>query len=336
VTRTVTGHDPAMPARPGEVGLVPEYALLQLLSGATAPTILAGTDYALVLRYTWLPTAAAVKSPSRAGRLDRLRRALTSTDVTAALNEARLRPPNGDEPPPGAKGQLPGLARDRMRVLGPHHVDHVLATWYEQDRRTNLLAVIDVSGSMGQLAPGSQTRLIDIVREGCRSLGRLLPDDSRVGIWEFGAALDPPRDYRVLLPTRPLAGGHRAALEAALGKLAPRRTGTGLYDTILAAYVAARNEYQPGVSNQVLLFTDGRNEADPGSITLAQLTASLQRTHDPARPIQLSVVAFGQKEEANLLKRALEPVDGYVAELSTADDVAAAFIHVAAGLLHDH
>jgi hypothetical protein len=335
VTRTVTGHDPALPVRPGEVGLVPEYALLPLLSDGMPPTVLAGSDYAVVLRYTWLPTAAAVKDPSRASALDRLRRALTGTDVTGALNEARLRPPNADRPPPGGPVQLPGLARERMRVLGPHHVDHVLATWYERDRRTNLLAVIDVSGSMGQLAPGSRRKLIDIVQEGCRELGRLLPDDSRVGIWEFGAALDPPRDYRVVLPTRPLAKGHRAALNAAIGRLTPRPTGTGLYDTILAAYVAGRNTYQPGVSNQVLVFTDGRNEADPGSITLAQLTAALQRAKDPARPVQLSVVAFAQKEEAKLLERAVEPVDGYVAELSTAQDVAAAFIHVAAGGVHD-
>jgi hypothetical protein len=333
-TRTVTGPDPALPIRPGEVGLVPEYALLPLLSGGTAPAVLAGGDYAVMLRYTWLPTADAVKDPSRASALNRLREALTGTDVTAALNDARLRAPNVNEPPPGANVQLPALARQRMGVLKPHHVDHVLASWYERDRRTNLLAVIDVSGSMGQRAPGSPAKLIDLVREGCRTLGRLLPDDSRVGIWEFGVALDPPRDYRVLLPTAPLSQPHRAAMGGAVDRLAARRTGTGLYDTILAAYVAARDTFKPGVTNQVLIFTDGRNEADPGGITLAQLTAGLERAKDPARPVHLSVVAFGQKEEAKLLSSAVKPVDGYVEELSTAEQVAAMFIHTAAGGLH--
>lgn len=333
VTRTVTGRDPALPVGRGEVGLVPEYALLPRL-GATPPAVLSGTDYAVMLRYTWLPTTAAVKDLSRVAALDRLRTVLTGMAGVAALGEARLRAPGGDGPPPGADVQLPALARERMAVLGPHHVDHVLATWYAPDRRTNLLAVVDVSGSMGQPAPGSGAKLIDLVREGCRALGRLLPDDSRVGVWEFGIALDPPRDYRVVLPTAPLAAGHRAAMDAAVGRLAAQQTGTGLYDTILAAYIAGRDAFEPDVSTQVLIFTDGRNEGDAQGMTLAQLTAGLQRAKDPARPIHLSVVAFGQRQEAKLLADAVKPVDGYVADLATADEVTAVFIHTAAGGLH--
>jgi Bacterial extracellular solute-binding protein/von Willebrand factor type A domain len=333
LTRTVTGRDPALPARPGEVGLVPEHALLPLLTGANRWSVLPGSDYALMLRYTWLPTAAAVRNPSRAKLLDRLRDALTSAEIRAALKEVGLRAPNADGSPAGDV-ELPKLAPKRMRVLGPHHVDHVLATWYKQDRRTDLLAVIDVSGSMGQRAPGSTKTLIELVREGCRGLGRLLPDNSRVGIWEFGTDLDPPRDYRVLLPTAPLSTEHRAAMNAAIGRLAPKRTGTGLYDTILAAYVAARETFKPGMPNQVLVFTDGLNQANPRGITLAQLRAGLERAKDPARPVHLSVVAFGRKEEANLLSRAIEPVDGYVDDVSTAEEVSAVFIHVAAGGLH--
>jgi hypothetical protein len=336
VTRAVTGRDPALPVRPGEVGLVPEYALLPLLGdAAAAPTVLSGSDYAVMLRYTWLPTAAAVDNPSRAAAVKRLRDALTGTAATAALRQARLRAPNADAPPPGAAKQLPALAGDRLGALKPHHVDHVLAIWYPQDRRTNLLMVIDVSGSMGQPAPGSRRKLIEIVREGCRELVGLLPDASRVGIWEFGAELDPPRDHRVLLAGAPLAPAHRAATDAAIGRLAPRHTGTGLYDTILAGYIAARDAYEPGVPNHVLVFTDGRNEADPRGVTLAQLTASLERAKDPGRPVQLTVVAFGQRPEAKLLSDAVKPVNGYVDQIATAEEVSAAFIHVAAGGLHD-
>ncbi|GAA4468111.1 substrate-binding and VWA domain-containing protein [Phytohabitans houttuyneae] len=333
VTRTVTGGDPALPKQAGEVGLVPEYALLPRL-GATAPAILSGSDYAVMLRYTWLPTTAAVKDLSRVAALERLRNALTGVPGAAALGEARLRGPGVDRPPAGADVELPALARVRMGVLGAHHVDHVLATWYPPDRRTNLLAVVDVSGSMGEQAPGSGAKLIDLVREGCRALGGLLPDDSRVGIWEFGIGLDPPRDHRVLLPTAALSAPHRAAMDAAVGRLAARKTGTGLYDTILAAYTAGRDAYEPGISTQVLVFTDGRNEGDPQGITLAQLTAGLQRAKDPARPVQLSVVAFGQRQEAKLLAGAVEAVDGYVADLTTAEEVTAVFIHTAAGGLH--
>src|SRR4029453_10749818 len=105
------------------------------------------------------------------------------------------------------------------------------------------------------------------VRPGVRWMENLLPDDSRVGLWEFGAQLDPPRDYRPLLAPGPLNAAHRQATVNACGRLKTYSTGTGLYDTILAAYNAAKQTYRPGVPNRVLLFTDRLNQ-HKSSITL--------------------------------------------------------------------
>ncbi len=88
------------------------------------------------------------------------------------------------------------------------------------------------------------------------------------------------------------------------------------------------------MSNQVLVFTDGRDEDDPDGISMAELTANLTAAQDPARPVQLSVAAFGDRPEAEQLAKALEPVEGYVDAVSTAADVEAVFIHTAAGGLH--
>ncbi len=44
-TRTVPGTLPALPDRPGEVGLVPEYALLAAKRTAEDAAVLAGTDH---------------------------------------------------------------------------------------------------------------------------------------------------------------------------------------------------------------------------------------------------------------------------------------------------
>ena len=198
----------------------------------------------------------------------------------------------------------------------------------------NLLIVVDISGSMAAPPPGSTTPLIDLIRLGCQSVGTLLPDNAAIGLWEFGVALDGPRDYRIALPTGPLTGSQRQALSAAVNGLTSRRIGTGLYDTMLAAYQSARDSYQPGVPNQVLLFTDGHNEGDPNSITPAQLAAKLAAAKDPARPVELNIVTFGQPADVAVLKDAVKPVDGYVAAIHSADEVAAVFIHVAAGGLH--
>jgi hypothetical protein len=250
------------------------------------------------------------------------------------LEAAGLRTAGGQPPSAATAAGLPDVTAAALEVLGPHHVEHVFATWYLADRRCDLLVVIDVSGSMAAPAAGSGRPLIDLVREGTNRLGELLPDDSQLAVWEFGSQLDPPRDHRVLLPRAPLTAEHRQALAGVTAAMAAQQTGTGLYDTLLAAYLAGRESYRPGVPNHVLLFTDGRNEDDPGSLTAEGLTEALTAANDPARPVQLTVVTFGAEPQADLLTAVLKPAAAYVDPISTADDVSAVFIHVAAGGLH--
>jgi Bacterial extracellular solute-binding protein/von Willebrand factor type A domain len=331
-TRIVTDGSPALPKTAGEVGIVPEYALLPTL-GTTGKDLvtLPGTDHTAMLRYTWLPTASGVAKPDRAAALERLRRELTGQSAQAYMRTADLRTPGASQ---AADGSVPAPTAKPLDLLAPHHVDHIFATWYPEDRRTNLLVVVDVSGSMAAHTAGSKETRIALVRQGCQTLNGLLPNDSRMGLWEFGSKLDGARDYRSLLGMADLDSNHRRSLTAAIGQLAAQQTGTGLYDTILAAYTSARDAYQPGVPNQVLIFTDGRNEADENSLTAAQLSAALGRTADPKRPVLLSVVTFGKAADANAVDNALKPVTGYVDRLATAQEVAAVFIHVAAGGLH--
>lgn len=336
-TRIVTDGSPALPARPGEVGVVPEYALLPTLDGPGSDlTAVPGADHTAMLRYTWLPLAAAAGDPVRAAALKRLHAELTGPAAAAYLKGANLRVPGASEAPDGSDGRLPPPKAKPLDLLKPHHVDHVFTTWYAGDRRTNLLVAVDVSGSMAAATPGSTASRIELVRQGCRSLAGLLPDDSRMGLWEFGSELDGKRDHRQLLGMADLDDGQRKSLSGAIDKLTAKKTGTGLYDTILAAYTSARDAYRPGVPNQVVIFTDGRNESDPGSPTAAQLAGRLRAAADPDRPVHLSVVTFGKAADAKVVEDAVKPVDGYVDVLTTADEVAAVFIHVAAGGLHHH
>jgi hypothetical protein len=335
VTRTVAGPSAALPGNPGEVGLVPEYALMPgLASVDPGLTFLAGRDHVAMLRYTWVPSAVAARDPQRTAALDRLLAALTGTAVAPALRSAGLRPRDGGSPPDGTAGRLPALTAEAYPTLPAHNVAHVFATWYPASRKMSLLLVTDVSGSMDKPAPGTPTPLIDLVRQGCRTVGELLPDDAQLGFWEFGVGLDPPRNYRVLVPIEPLIDSHRADLANSLASLAAKKTGTGLYNTIIDAYTAARDHYQPGVPNQVMIFTDGNDEGDPHTITAAQLAAQLTGAKDPVRPVQLSVVTFGKPADSGSLTDAVKPVDGYIEPLNSGDQVAATFIHLAAGGLH--
>ena len=152
---------------------------------------------------------------------------------------------------------------------------HVLTTWHPDRRRANLLVVVDVSGSMADPAPGTKKPLISLVSQGVEQVGALMPDDSRVGLWEFGARLDAPRDYRVIVADRPLDAVQRDRLNAAARKLKALNTGTGLYDTILAAYRAQLANFSSDMPTEVMVFTDGRNEDDPNSISLTALRKAL-------------------------------------------------------------
>jgi hypothetical protein len=333
-TRIVTGADPALPQKAGEIGIVPEYALLPDAGATSGRTVLPGKDHTALLRYTWLPVAAAVSDPGRSAGLEQLRRRLTDSGSAAYIKAAGLRTPEAGQGAGGTGDPLPAPTAKPFEVLGPHHVDHVFATWYAADRQTNLLVVVDISGSMGAKAAGSSSSRIDLVKQGTRSVAGLLPDASRMGLWEFGSKIDGNRDYRSLLGMSALTRNHRRALSGAVDKLDARETGTGLYDTILAAYTSARDAYQDSVPNQVLVLTDGRNEADEGSLTAAQLSANLRKAADDKRPVMLSVVTFGKASDAKAIEDALKPVDGYVDNLTDANEVAAVFIHVAAGGLH--
>ena len=333
-TRTVSGTEPALPSQPGEVGLVPEYVLLSAKPTTEDAAVLAGTDHTAVLRYGWLPTAAAVADPVRKAGLERLLAALKSPSAAKAYTAAGLRRPNADTAPRQGDLRLPRLTAEPLEVLKPHHVDHVFAAWYVQDRRSSILLAVDVSGSMGQPAPGTSTPLINLVQQGCLAVGRMLPDQSSLGLWSFGSQLDPPRDYRVLLSTAQLTDGQRAGLAAAVNRLTAERTGTGLYDTILAAYKAATASWRADEANQVVVFTDGRNEDDPVSISVQQLATELKKAADPKRPVELTVVAYGKLPEVATLEKAVGGVNGYVSSVQTPAEVSAAFLHAAASGLH--
>lgn len=327
--RTVRGSGPAMPRAATEVALVPEYALPA--DSGRRFTVLAPRDRAAALRVGWLPTARGARDRDTARGVELLEAALRGDAGTAAIRRAGFRPAGSSAP---ASRRWPAVPASSFGVLEPHHVEHVFATWYRADRRANLLIVVDVSGSMVHPPPGGDRALIVTVREACRTVGRLLPDNARLGLWEFGSQLDGARDHRVLLPAAALTRERRRALDDALGRMVARRTNTGLYDTILAAYRANARTALPGVRNQVLVFTDGRNEGDPDSISAGTLRRKLAAAARTQPETALSVLAFGSAADARSVSAAIRSVDGQVIRARTGDDVRAAFMHLVSGGLH--
>ena len=159
--RMVTGSAPAFPQTSSEVAVVPEYALLR--SGrADDYNVTAPTDATGMMRFTWNPTAAAAADPDRAGcartRCTTRRRAPTRPlrwpRMICAAYRAAERVRAGTTPAP-----LPAQHGKSLATLSQHHVWHVLTTWHPDQRKANILVVVDVSASQGNTAPGSNLPL---------------------------------------------------------------------------------------------------------------------------------------------------------------------------------
>jgi Bacterial extracellular solute-binding protein/von Willebrand factor type A domain len=331
--RTVAGTAPAFPNSSGEVGIVAEYALLSGAADRYNVSVPGGAE-SPYLRYTWHPTVTGAAQNGQA--LSRLQSALTSAAGRTALAGQHLRP--GDRTPipatAGARASLPDPPGEPTPVIAEHYLYHVLTTFHPSRRKANILVVIDVSGSMGKSAPHSSQSLIAVVRSGVSQLTDLMPATSHIGLWEFGSRLDGRRDYRSLVPTGKLSVAQRKAVDGAADHLKARATGTGLYDTILAAYRHQQDNFQPGMPNEVLVFTDGKDQDDPGGISLASLRSSLAAA-DPGRHVQVGVLGFGNQLPITSLTHALGPVDGQVDRLTNTPDVIGAFVHaVSGGLTH--
>ncbi len=231
----------------------------------------------------------------------RLLAAMSAPDGRAALAARGFRDPTASPRPEldatsGVQGSVsaqPGgpTGDDITRLLG----DVALS-----NEPSQLLAVLDISGSMASVVPGAggATR-IDLARAAAsRGLG-LFPATSKIGVWEFSRKIDGANDYRELVPLSPVDDDRLQAVLQGI-QIVPDG-GTGLYDTTLAAVRAVRAAWDPDRVNSVLLLTDGQND-DLGSISLDQLLATLQAEQDPAKPVPVIAIGFGPDTDAAALQ----------------------------------
>jgi Ca-activated chloride channel family protein len=180
-------------------------------------------------------------------------------------------------------------------------IGQTLNTWSAVTQAGRILAVIDVSGSMKTpvATAGGKTREQVTVEAAAGGLG-LFGDDWSVGLWTFSTKMDGNIPYRQLVGIGTLSS-QRAQLAAALANVVPTSGDTGLYDTVLGAYKAVQQNWDPGKINSVVLMTDGQND-NPGGLTLDQLTTQLKKIADPAKRVQVIAIGIGEASQAELEK----------------------------------
>ncbi|MEW2428203.1 substrate-binding domain-containing protein [Micromonospora sp. NPDC047644] len=242
--------------------------------------------------------------PSKASAAKVLYELLTSPTFRNRLAAQSLRAPDGNwgdgfkapqgaPSPSGGAPTAPANGGTAAGGLDPAAIQRVVSSWSIATQSGRMLAVIDVSGSMKEPVPSANNRSREEVTVDAARRGLGLFDDSwSIGLWTFSTKLVGNRDYRELVPIGPLSG-QRAQLEGALATVKPSSGDTGLYDTMLAAYQAVQENWQPGRVNSIVLFTDGKNEDDNG-LNQQQLLGKLKQIADPERPVQVIMIGIGE------------------------------------------
>jgi hypothetical protein len=236
--------------------------------------------------------------PLRAAAANALRSALDSGTFLRALAQAGVRgpgglPDTGFAAPEGAPAAVPPppAPKDPRVVAGA--ISQLLGSWTAITQPGRMLAVFDVSGSMNAKVPtaGGLTRA-EVTREVARQGLALLDDRWSVGNWTFSTDMVGSRPWIENVPISSCAT-NRPAQEAAIGKIVPKKNGdTGLFDTALAAYLRVQDGWQAGVSNSVVLYTDGKND-NPGGLTVDQVVDKLTEARDPKRPVRMIIIGMG-------------------------------------------
>jgi Ca-activated chloride channel homolog len=266
------------------------------------------TDGVVVQTVPFVPVNSGGKPAGKAAA-QAFGQALLGGIGRAAFAEAGLRAPDGSSPKLTAEA---GFSRvvpsESAKTVDPATTAAALELFRDIHQRGTTLAVLDTSGSMQTPVDGAggKTRL-QVVVGAMETVFGVLADDSNLGLWQFSRRLEGDVDYRKLVPIGPMGqpvdGGvlRRDAVVTKSRELKPDGD-TGLYDTALAAFRALTGAYTPGRPNQVVLLTDGKNE-DPGSMSLDDLVATLQREFDPKRPVHLITIAYGDQADTAALQR---------------------------------
>jgi Ca-activated chloride channel homolog len=235
---------------------------------------------------------------------------LTTSAARAHFADAGLRDPAGA--PLTLDSATTGVSAQRVTpapaTITPAQQAAALRLWSAAAKPSQLLSVIDVSGSMGDNSGNGKSK-IQVVTAAAETAMTVVPDDWTLGLWTFSTHPPPATDWTELIPLGPVKT-QRHALTAAAARLPSLVRGdTGLYETALAAFEDVSSHYDPASVNVVALLTDGAN-VDPNGIDLHTLLSRLKSEYSAAKPVRIVTIGFGADADAKALKQISDVTHG--------------------------
>lgn len=215
------------------------------------------------------------------------------------------------EPISASNGLNPSQPETELQVPDPAVLAALIDSWETYRKTARVLMVLDVSGSMAELAGQGFTKLDLAKRAVLSSLDQFKPDDE-VGLWIFSTRLDGDQDWLELVPAIPLSQGADRIRTSIEGLIADG--GTGIYDTTIDAVGAIRSTFDTTRINAVVLLSDGMcDDYDDGCDIdpLLRLLSSNERD-----PVRVFPVAYGSGADMAALTAIANASQGRVYDAS--------------------
>ena len=201
------------------------------------------------------------------------------------------------EPISAANGLNPSQPETELPVPSPAVLDALVTSWETYRKPANVLMVLDVSGSMGDLGGDGFSKL-DLAKQAVLTSLDDFKAEDEVGVWVFSTGLDGPVDHIQLVPPGPMSEV-RGEIERRVSTLIADG-GTGLYDTTRAAVESVRRSFDPARINAVVLLTDGMCDDDPPGCELGDLLAFLDQPEQEV--VRVFAVAYGADADVDALQ----------------------------------
>jgi len=211
----------------------------------------------------------------------------------------------------------------------------LLDQWAKNRKPARVLLVMDVSGSMGDPADGSnsgETKL-DLAKTAAINSLDQFADADQVGLRIFSTQLGPTQSdtFVDLQPVAPI-GANREALKRSIDALTPN-AGTPLYDVAQQSFQTMSDGYDPAAINAVILLTDGRNEDGDDTDDRKQLTAlvaSLRRSSsgELSKPVRMFTIGYGADADMAALTAIAEASNAASYNATDAASIAKVFTQV--------
>ncbi len=221
-----------------------------------------------------------------------------------------------------------------LEVPAPAVLARLLDDWELQRKPARVTLMIDVSGSMGDIAdPATGATKLDLAKQATIAALDDFRDDDEVGLWVFSTNLGPGGDDDFLALIEPSrVGDVREGLRNRIRDLVPLN-GTPLYVSTQAAYEDLLASYDDSRINAVVLLSDGvnddgnsRDDSDQLDELLRVLTA--QSEGQQSRPVRVFPISYGQSADLATLTRIAEASQAAVYDSSDPRSINKVFVAV--------